>query len=174
MDRTENHLIERFPAGLQKQFLKCCERFELTPAQVLVSHGEVLKHAYFPSSGAIALKIDEPGRPSIEVGDVGREGMLGSELLLGDLQSPWRAIVQVGGSCWRIEAHELRQTMAAMPPLHALLQNNFIVQVHQRQAIAWPKSRYLLRETQTASMRLLGQHGWQSLQGEQTAAGGRS
>ena len=172
MDNNEKHLIERFPRGLQKHFLQRCERFELSPELELISHGQVLTHAYFPSSGVIALKIDVPGRPTIDVGNVGKECMLGSELLLGDLQSPWRALVQVAGTCWRIEAQALRQLMATMPPLLASLQNNFIVQVHQRQAMAWPKSGYLLRETQKASMSPRWQPGSQWVQGRHPAAGG--
>lgn len=159
MDTTENHLIERLPRGLQSRFLHRCESFELKKDVELVSHGEVLTHAYFPCAGTIALLIDVPGRPTIEVGSVGRECMLGSELLLGELPSPWRAVVRDPGLCWRIEADLLHKIMTLMPPLLSSLQSNFIVQVHQRQAIAWPKSSHLLNESQKASARSLWPQG---------------
>lgn len=170
MDEDKNHLIERFPRELQKSFLQRCERFELSPKHELVSYGAVLTHAYFPSSGAIALLINFPSRPTIHVGNVGRECMLGSELMLGDLQSPWRAVVQVLGSCWRIEAQALREAMAEMPPLLASLRSNFIVQVHQRQAMGRPNSGYLQREIAKASIHPLKHHGSQLLQGEHSGA----
>lgn len=136
MDATDNHLIERFPRRLLERFLERCERCVLVPSAELGSRGEVLTHAYFPSSGVIALVVDLHARPPLEVGAVGKESMLGSELLLGEVQSPWRAFVQCAGTGWRIEAHALRQAMADMPSLQASLQHNFIVQVHQRQALA--------------------------------------
>lgn len=153
MDKNENHLIERFPRGLGKHFLHRCEPFDLIAGVELASHGEVLTHAYFPCTGAIALLIDVPGRPTIEVGSVGSECMLGSELLLGDLPSPWRAVVRAPGSCWRIEAEVLGKILKVMPLLLVSLQSNFIVQVHQRQAMASPRSSVVPRENQKAFVR---------------------
>lgn len=136
MDDTHNHLIEFFPKPLQARFLAHCERFSLVPAVELGAAGQVLRHAYFPDAGRIALVIGAHGRAPMEIGAVGRESMLGSELLLGDVRSPWRAVVEEAGTCWRIDAAALRQAMSDMPALHASLQHNFIVQVHQRQAVA--------------------------------------
>lgn len=136
MDQTENHLIGQLPQKLHERFLGSCERFALVPSAKLGSCGDVLTHAYFPISGVIALVVDVQGRPPLEVGAVGKEAMLGSELLLGAVQSPWRAVVEGEGICWRIEAHALNQAMADMPGLQSSLQQNFIVQVHQRQALA--------------------------------------
>lgn len=152
MNKNENHLIERFPRGLRNHFLHRCERIDLVREVELVAHGEVLTHAYFPCDGTIGLLIGEPDRPTIEVGCVGRECMLGSELLLGEIASPWRAVVQAPGSCWRIETDQLRQVLSLMPPLLESLQSNFIVQVHQRQAMASPKSS-LQREALKAPLR---------------------
>lgn len=148
VDHQENHLIEQLPWELQERLLKSCERFSLVPTAKLVSCGDVLTHAYFPISGAIALVIDGDGRPPFEVGALGRESMLGSELLLGTVQSPWRAVVQSAGTCWRISVDGLRQAMADMPSLRASLQQNFIVQVHQRQALASAAAAPMRRERQ--------------------------
>jgi hypothetical protein len=62
--------------------------------------------------------------------------MLGSELLLGVVTSPWRSVVQVAGTCWRIDAQGMRQAMADLPTLQALLQRNLMVRVHQHQSLA--------------------------------------
>jgi len=151
MDQTENHLIERLPKRYVARFLERCERFELVSKTELGSHGDELTHAYFPSSGAIALVVGLHGRPLVEVGAVGRDSMLGSELLLGAVRAPWRSVVQHSGSCWRIKADELRQVTSEIPGLRSSLQENFIVQVHQRQAIASASagSRLLERHTDT-------------------------
>ncbi len=136
MHSTENHLIERLPNGVQKRFLSRCEPYELTLSAELSTRGAEITHAYFPNTGVISLVIDVDSHPPMEVGVVGRESMLGSELLLGVATTPWRSVVQGAGSCWRIKAQELRQAMAEMPSLQALLQRNLMVRVHQHQALA--------------------------------------
>lgn len=136
MPNTDNHLIERLPHGVQKRFLARCEPFELRQSAELSERGMPLSHAYFPNTGFISLVVDVDSYPPLEVGVVGRESMLGSELLLGVVTSPWRSVVQVPGTCWRIDAKGMRQAMADMPTLQALLQRNLMVRVHQQQSLA--------------------------------------
>lgn len=136
MPHAENHLIERLPTRVQKRFLARCELFELRQWAELSERGAPVRHAYFPHTGFISLAADVDTYPPLEVGVVGRESMLGSELLLGVVTSPWHSVVQVPGTCWRIEAKGMRQAMADMPTLQALLQRNLMVRVHQQQSLA--------------------------------------
>lgn len=136
MPNTGNQLIESLPKGVQKRFLARCEPFELRQSAELSECGAVLTHAYLPNSGYIYLVIGADSRPPMEVGVVGREFMLGSELLLGVATTPWRSVVQMTGSCRRIGAESLRQALVDMPTLHALLQRNLMVRVHQQQSLA--------------------------------------
>ncbi|MDZ4128733.1 MAG: Crp/Fnr family transcriptional regulator, partial [Hydrogenophaga sp.] len=110
--------------------------FELRQSAELSERGVAFTHAYFPNTGFISLVVDVDSYPPLEVGVVGRESMLGSELLLGVVTSPWRSLVQVAGTCWRIDAQGMRQAMADMPTLQALLQRNLMVRVHQHQSLA--------------------------------------
>lgn len=136
MNSSENHLIERLPNRVQKRFLARCEPFELRPSAELSERGVAFTHAYFPNTGVISLVVDVDRYPPLEVGAVGRESMLGSELLLGVVTSPWRSVVQAAGTCWRIDVQGLRQAMADMPTLQALLQRNLMVRVQQHQSLA--------------------------------------
>lgn len=136
MQDTENHLIERLPRRVQHQFLARCERFDLVPSTELSIRGAALTHAYFPNTGFISLVLDIESCPPVEVGVVGCESMLGSELLLGVARTPWRAVVQGAGTCWRIDTRALRQAMRDMRALPALLQRNLMVRVQQQQALA--------------------------------------
>lgn len=132
MKNTESLLIERLPKGIAKQFVALCEPFELLLSAELNVRGTQLSHAYFPRSGFISLVIDIDSHPPLEVGMVGRESMLGSELVLGVAKTPWRAVVQGAGDCWRIEADVLRQAMTDMPALERLLQRCLMVRLHQQ------------------------------------------
>lgn len=141
MSNTENHLIERLPKAGKKRFLALCEPFELVLSAELSVRGTQLSHAYFPRSGFISLVIDIGSHPPLEVGMVGREAMLGSELVLGVAKTPWRAVVQGAGGCWRVEARALRHAMADMPALEGLLQRTLMVRLHQ-QALASACERF--------------------------------
>lgn len=141
MSNTQSHLIESLPKGVQKKFLARCETFELVLAGELSTRGELLTHAYFPVTGFISLVIDIDTHPPLEVGMIGRESMLGSELVLGIAKTPWRAVVQGAGTCWRIEAQALRQSMEDMPALSSLVQRALLVRLHQ-QALASACERF--------------------------------
>lgn len=134
MPYIENLLIERLPSGVRQRFLERCEPFELRLEAELGVRGVPLTHAYFPTTGLISLVIDVDHLPPMEVGVVGRESMLGSQLLLGVTTTPWRSVVLGSGACWRIPAQALRQALVDMPSLQALLQRNLMVRVQQQAA----------------------------------------
>jgi len=66
--------------------------------QRLCAVGEVTRYAYFPVNAIISLVTAIDGKPVLEVGMVGREGMAGAELVLGARAAPWHAVVQGPGS----------------------------------------------------------------------------
>lgn len=131
MRRTENQLIELLPKQVQKRFLAHCEPFDLEFEAELSTHGQPLSHAYFPRSGFISLILDIDSHPSQQVGMFGVESMLGSELVLGVSKTPWRAVVQLAGDCWRIEASALRRELDEIPALKVLLKRFLMIRVHQ-------------------------------------------
>jgi CRP-like cAMP-binding protein len=57
----------------------------------------------------------------VEVGMTGREGFVGTPVVLGARDAPVRAIVQVNGSSFRIESDLLRQMLPRTPQLEQLL-----------------------------------------------------
>ena len=132
MKTTENLLIEGLPKGVAKRFLALCEPFELVLSAELSVRGAQLSHAYFPRTGFISMVVDIESHPPLEVGMVGRESMLGSELVLGMAKTPWRVVVQGAGHSWRIEAKALRQAMLEMPPLQRVLQRCLMIRLHQQ------------------------------------------
>lgn len=141
METTENHLIELLPKTVRKRFVALCEPFDLVLSAELTVRGQELTHAYFPRTGFISLVIDIDTHPPLEVGMIGREGMLGSELVLGLAKTPWRALVQGEGCSWRIGAESLRKAIEDMPALQSLLQRTQMIRMHQ-QALASACERF--------------------------------
>ena len=156
MAQTENLLIRQLPKLDRKLLLDQCEPFELVLAEELSARGRPLSHAYFPRSGFISLVIDVDTHPALEVGMAGRESMLGAELVLGLAKTPWRALVQGPGQCWRIEADTLRQACAASPALHQVVQTSLLVRLHQ-QTLAAACERFHMLEPRLARWLLMSQ-----------------
>lgn len=141
MAEVENHLILQLPRATRKKFLGLCEPFDLLRSTDLSPPGQVLSHAYFPRTGFISLVIAMDSHPPLEVSMVGREAMLGAELVLGPARTPWRALVQGEGASWRIGSVALREACDAMPELRQLLQRMVTVHLHQ-QALAAACERF--------------------------------
>ncbi|MBY0409759.1 MAG: Crp/Fnr family transcriptional regulator [Burkholderiaceae bacterium] len=162
MPRPHNALLQRLPTAARQQLLAHCEPFELVLAAELSARGKPLEHAYFPIEGFLSLVIDIDSHPPLEVGMVGAETMLGSELILsGGTPSPvgttpWRTLVQGAGSSWRISAQVLQMQSEAIPALRALLEGCLMVRLHQ-QTLAAACQRYHLIAPRLARWLLMSQ-----------------
>ena len=102
LSTAQNLLIELLPRNARLRVLAICEPVELVMAQVLSEVGMPTRHVYFPTKGFISLVTPINGRPILEVGMIGREGMLGTQLALGIAAAPLHALVQGPGAAWRI------------------------------------------------------------------------
>jgi CRP-like cAMP-binding protein len=109
---AENHLIDLLPRQERLQLLAVCEPVQLVLADVLCEPGSATRHVYFPIDGFISLVTRVEGSPRLEVGMVGREGMLGAQLALGVPTSPLHALVQGPGAAWRIPGAAFRRELA--------------------------------------------------------------
>ena len=78
MAPTCNHLIELLLPQERLNFLSRCEQVPLVMSEVLGRPGQPTCHAYFPIDGFISQVAQVDGRLALEVGMVGREGLLGA------------------------------------------------------------------------------------------------
>ena len=112
MAAVENHLIALLPRADRRRLLALCEPVQLVLSEVLCEAGAQVRHAYFPVDGFISLVTQVDNHPGVEVGMIGREGMLGVQLALGVAVAPLHALVQGPGMAWRIGAVALRRELA--------------------------------------------------------------
>ena len=117
MASVENHLIERLPRADRLRLLAVCEPVELLLANVMFEPGQTTRHVWFPTEGFVSLITLIDGNPGVEVGMVGREGLLGAHLALGVTKAPLRGLVQGPGAAWRISAAAFRAELARSAPL---------------------------------------------------------
>jgi len=128
---AQNHLIELLPRKDCERLMAVGEPVELVLADVLYERDTVVRHVYFPVDGFVSLVTQVDKHPSLEVGMVGREGMVGAPLALGIATTPLRAIVQGAGSAWRIGAVPFRRELARSPALKQCLDRYLYVLMAQ-------------------------------------------
>jgi CRP-like cAMP-binding protein len=128
---SENHLIDLLPRTQARRLLAVGERVTLQPMDILFEAGRPLRHVYFPIEAQVSLLTPIQGHPDLEVALVGREGMLGSHLLLGIAQARLRARVQGAGRALRIAVPAFREALAASSALTLLMQRYLYVQMLQ-------------------------------------------
>lgn len=121
MSAPENHLIDSLPRKDRARLLAICEPVQLVLGEIVCEPGKPTRHVYFPTHGFISLLASIDGRPGVEVGLVGREGMLGSQLALGVATVPLHALVQGAGAAWRITAAAFRDELTHGTALQQIL-----------------------------------------------------
>lgn len=87
------------------------EFIRLQVQQVLHEPGDTLKSAYFPNSGLVSILTVFPDGKVVEVGLVGSEGFVGLPLVAGFRTANTRAIVQIEGSAFRVDAAALKDVL---------------------------------------------------------------
>jgi len=93
----------------------------LPQRQVLSEPHTPIEHAYFPQQGFVSLVQPMADKSMVEVGIIGREGLVGSPVLLGVSTSPVTAMVQAPGEALRIPASVLLKEVARSDQLSGVL-----------------------------------------------------
>ena len=128
---VENQLILALPRKDRLRLLALCETVKLVLGEVLCVSGKPTRHVYFPTEGFISLVTLIDGEPVLEVGMVGREGMVGAQLVLGVATAPLQALVQGTGTACRIGSKAFRAELARSPSLQRSLNRYLYVLMAQ-------------------------------------------
>ena len=102
--RIANRLLAALPSDEYERMLPQLEQFPLKYGDNIYATGSLIKHVYFPGSGIISLLSAVDERSLLEIGIVGKEGMVGLGLYLGVKRSANRAIVQGSGDAVRLKS----------------------------------------------------------------------
>jgi len=100
-----------------RSLLAGLESVTLNFGDVLYEAGDAIRHVYFPCTALVSLLTLADGHLALEVGLIGREGMVGVPLVLGHRASHVRALVQGTGTALRMTAARFRMTIDRSPLL---------------------------------------------------------
>jgi CRP-like cAMP-binding protein len=132
-----NSVLAALPRKLYQRLHASLALVTLEFGTVLSEPGDPIRHVYFPNNGVVSLLTLVEGRLALEVGLVGREGMVGIPLALGIGVSPVRALVQGAGTALRMNAARFRKELRKNPPLQGELYrytNTLMAQITQTAA----------------------------------------
>ena len=120
-ESTQNSLLAAVSRKEYRRLLGMLEPVTLTFGDVLYEPGDVISHVYFPGVSLVSLLTLVDHHLALEVGLVGREGMVGLPLALGVGVSSTRALVQGAGVAMRMKsAHFLKELGHNLPLQRAL------------------------------------------------------
>jgi CRP-like cAMP-binding protein len=117
-----NNLLAALPRKEYRHMLNDQEQVALTYGEVLYEPGARIEYVYFPNDSLVSLLTLVDRHQALEVGLVGREGMVGIPLAMETAISPVRALVQGSGTAMRMKAapflKDLQQSHALQRELH--------------------------------------------------------
>ena len=97
------------------------EPADLPQHQILHEPGEKLEFTYFLNEGMTSLVALSGDGRSVEVGIVGKEGMVGMSLIMGLQRETFRAIMQISGSGLRMRSEVFEDVLLEAPMLRSEL-----------------------------------------------------
>jgi CRP-like cAMP-binding protein len=121
-NQIRNKILLALPAKEKENLLPKLEFMRLNIRHVLHEPGDSLRSVYFPNSGLVSILSVFPDGKCVEVGLVGKEGFVGHPLVAGFRTANTRAIVQIAGSAFRVDADALTGMLRQSPVLERRLQ----------------------------------------------------
>jgi CRP-like cAMP-binding protein len=96
------------------------EPVELELRRMLIEPNRPIEHIYFPEEGCASITTNSGGS-KIEVGLIGREGVVGVSVALGVDTTPFEYFVQMAGRGLRMLAADLERVIEERPSTHRIL-----------------------------------------------------
>lgn len=107
----ENVILAAVTSDEYERLLPSLEAVTLPLGASLYRSGDVIEHVYFPGKALVSLVTHMKDGVAIEVGVIGKDGIVGIPVLLGDDIACEEAIVQIAGSAMRMRSTVLKQML---------------------------------------------------------------
>ncbi|HEY4971463.1 MAG TPA: Crp/Fnr family transcriptional regulator [Steroidobacteraceae bacterium] len=107
-----NHLLGALPRKDYQKLLPLLEPVKLAFGENLYESHAQIRHVYFPIDCFVSMLTTVDAGRAAEVGLIGSEGMIGIPTALGVAVSPFRAVVQGGGTAMRLKTVDFRRNFS--------------------------------------------------------------
>ena len=116
-------MLGALPRKDYQKLLPLLEPVKLVFGETLYKSQARIRHVYFPVDCFVSMLITVDAGRAAEVGLIGSEGMIGVPMALGVAVSPFRAVVQGGGTAMRLKTVDFRRNFSNS---HALKREVFL------------------------------------------------
>ena len=131
-----NEILNSIPQAEYNRLRPELDFVQLPHHHQLHEAGERIEFAYFLNEGLASLVVLTSDGRSVEVAIVGHEGVVGTPLAVGLHRGPYRSIMQISGSAFRIKSEVLEDTLEQVPGLRLILNRFVLIQGLQIAQIA--------------------------------------
>ena len=108
-DPIKNVILAGLPRNEYVRLLSGMEYVILSPGEKLYKSGDAIEYVYFPGHGLVSLVTHMKDGTTVEVGIIGRDGMVGIPVLLGDDIAFEEAVVQMAGDALRMRSELFKE-----------------------------------------------------------------
>lgn len=116
-----NRILAALLASEYRRLLPRLEHVRLKTGEIVYRADEQIEAVYFPEDAVVAMVDTTGDRRTVEVGVIGREGLVGINIFLGGIVTPDKAVVQLAGGAMRMKSKDLRKEIRFGSPLQRLL-----------------------------------------------------
>jgi CRP-like cAMP-binding protein len=118
---VRNSILAALLASEHKRLLPKLEHVTLRRGDVIYQADQKIENVYFPEESVVAMVDSMGDGRTVEVGIIGREGIVGINIFLGGVVTPDKAIAQLAGGAMRMKAKDLRKELRFGSPLQRAL-----------------------------------------------------
>jgi CRP-like cAMP-binding protein len=118
---VRNGILAALLASEYRRLLPRLEHVTLKRGEIVYRADQEIEAVYFPEEAVVAMVDTTADRRTVEVGIIGREGIVGINIFLGGAITPDKAIVQLPGGAMRMKSKDLRKEIRFGSPLQRLL-----------------------------------------------------
>ena len=111
LKQSSNHLLSALSEADFMLLEAHLSPIRLELRRTLEDANKPIRHVYFPDAGIVSVVAEGRSLRQSEIGLIGREGMTGINVVMGNDRSPHSSYVQVAGGGRRIKANDLRHAM---------------------------------------------------------------
>lgn len=118
---NQNHLLNSLPSVIRNNLLPHLQPVQLVQGDILYHARQPMDYVYFPITAVLSWVATTEDGDRAEVGMVGREGMVGTQILLGQDTLPYHVEVEQPGKALKIGATFLKAEFDFSPAMSHLL-----------------------------------------------------
>jgi CRP-like cAMP-binding protein len=117
----QNRILLSLPAEEYARVVGCSAPVKLQQHSILHGPGAPIEYVYFPDSGMVSLLTVGRDSRAVETAVIGREGLVGSRIILGATHTGGQAVVQLSGQGIRMPAVAFLRCYRELPTLSDLV-----------------------------------------------------